>query len=102
MTLWLTCLVTEQCSDQLSMQEEARRLAEQVHALEEARSRWGAEVAAKEASLAAKEEALAADNRQRDADQRRRLAHEHQVCLCICSETILTECHCKRVLRRCH
>ena len=66
------------------MQEEAYRLAEQVHALEDTRSRWNAEVAAKEASLAAKEEAMAADSRQRDADQRRRLAQEHQVCICIC------------------
>lgn len=61
------------------MQDEARRLAEQVHVLEDTRSRWNAEVAAKEASLAAKEEALAADSRQRDADQRRRLAQDHQV-----------------------
>ena len=66
------------------MQEEACRLAEQVHALEDTRSRWNAEVAAKEASLAAKEEAMAADSRQRDADQRRRLAQEHQVCICTC------------------
>ena len=67
------------------MQEEACRLAEQVHALEDTRSRWNAEVAAKEASLAAKEEAMAADSRQRDADQRRRLAQEHQVCICTCT-----------------
>lgn len=67
------------------MQEDARRLAEQVHALEDARSRWSAEVAAKEASLAGKEEALAADSRQRDAEQRRRLAQEHQVRLCTCT-----------------
>lgn len=67
------------------MQEDAQRLAAQVHALEEARSRWSAEVAAKDASLAAKEGALAADSRQRDAEQRRRLAQEHQVGLCICT-----------------
>lgn len=64
------------------MQEEARRLAEQVHALEEARSRWSGEAAARDTSLAAKEEAFAADSRQRDAEQRRRLAQEHQVCIC--------------------
>ena len=64
------------------MQEEACRLAEQVHVLQDTRSRWNAEVAAKEAALAAKDEALAADSRQRDADQRRRLAQEHQVCIC--------------------
>lgn len=67
------------------MQEEACRLADQVHVLEDTRSRWSAEAAAKEASLAAKEEAMAADSRQRDADQRRRLAQEHQVCICTCS-----------------
>ena len=50
-----------------------------MHVLEDTRSRWNAEVAAKEASLAAKEETLAADSRQRDADLRRRLAQEQQV-----------------------
>ena len=75
-----SCITAAVC-----MQEEACRLADQVHVLEDTRSRWSAEVAAKEASLAAKEEAMAADSRQRDADQRRRLAQEHQVCICTCS-----------------
>ncbi|KAA6418981.1 MAG: hypothetical protein FRX49_11084 [Trebouxia sp. A1-2] len=58
--------------------DEARRLAEQVHALEDARNRWNAELAAREAGLSNKEEALAAEVRQKDADQRRRLAQEQQ------------------------
>ena len=70
-------LLTNSCC--LCVQDEARRLAEQVHVLEDTRSRWNAEVAAKEASLAAKEEALSANSRQRDADQRRRLDQDHQV-----------------------
>ena len=48
----------------MQLQEEARRLAEQVRVLEDTRSRWNAEAASREASLAAKEEALAADSRQ--------------------------------------
>ncbi len=63
------------------MQDEARRLAEQVHALEDTRIRWNAEIASREAALTSKEEAFAADARQRDADQRRRLAQEQQVTL---------------------
>jgi len=62
-----------------TLQDEARRLAEQVHALEDARNRWNAELAAREAGVSNKEEALAADIRQKDADQRRRLAQEQQV-----------------------
>jgi Skp family chaperone for outer membrane proteins len=62
-----------------ALQDEARRLAEQVHALEDARNRWNAELAAREAGVSSKEEALAADVRQKDADQRRRLAQEQQV-----------------------
>lgn len=61
------------------LQDEARRLAEQVHVLGDTRNRWNGEVAAKEASLAAKEESLADAARQRDADQRRHLAQEQQV-----------------------
>lgn len=62
------------------MQDEARRVAEQVHALEDTRNRWDTDIAAREAALSCKEESLAADIRQKDADQRRRLAQEQQVC----------------------
>ena len=61
------------------LQDEARRLAEQVHALEDTRNRWNAEFTAREAAVAKKEDALAADIRQKDADDRRRLAQEQQV-----------------------
>ena len=66
----------------LRMQDEARRLAEQVRALEDARNRWNADFAAREAAVTAKEDALAADLRQKDADHRRRLAQEQQVLVC--------------------
>ena len=66
----------------LRMQDEARRLAEQVHALEDARNRWNAEFASREAAVTAKEDALSADLRQKDADHRRRLAQEQQVMSC--------------------
>ena len=67
------------CRKLCILQDEARRLAEQVHGLEDARNRWNAELAAREAGVSSKEEALAADVRQKDADQRRRLAQDQQV-----------------------
>ena len=61
------------------MQDEARRLAEQVHALEDTRNRWNAEMGAREAALTHKEEESATEARQREAEQRRRLAQDEQV-----------------------
>lgn len=61
------------------VQDEARRLAEQVHALEDTRNRWSAEMAAREAAMTQKEEDLTTEVRQRDAEQRRRLAQDEQV-----------------------
>ena len=62
-----------------ALQDEARRLADQVHALEDTRNRWNAEIAAREAALAQKENELAANVRQKEAEQRRRLAQDEQV-----------------------
>ena len=88
-----------------TLQDEARRLAEQVHALEDTRNRWNAEFAAREATVSSKEEALVADMRQKDADQRRRLAQDQQVrltlpqpdhtSLCFC---IMVTCTCWRLV----
>ena len=67
------------------LQDDAKRLAEQRQALEEARSKWSTESAAREAQLAEKEQAAGAAGRQRDAEQRRRQAQEEQVLLvCMC------------------
>lgn len=61
------------------LQDEARRLAEQVHALEDTRNRWNAEIAAREAVLAQKENDMVATVRQKEAEQRRRLAQDERV-----------------------
>lgn len=61
------------------LQDEARRLAEQVHALEDTRNRWNAEIAAREAVLAQKENDMVATVRQKEAEQHRRLAQDEQV-----------------------
>ena len=61
------------------LQDDAKRLAEQRQALEEARSKWTTESAAREAQLADREQAAGVAGRQRDAEQRRRQAQEEQV-----------------------
>lgn len=66
------------------LQDDAKRLAEQRQALEEARSKWSMESSAQEAQLAKREQAAGAAGRQRDAEQRRRQAQEEQVPL-LCS-----------------
>ena len=72
-------------SDNACLQDDAKRLAEQRQPLEEARSRWSTESAAREAQLADREQAAGAAGRQRDAEQRRRQAQEEQVLLvCMC------------------
>lgn len=80
-----------------TLQDEARRLAEQVHALEDTRKRWNAELAAREATVSSKEEALVADMRQKDADQRRRLAQDQQVRLTLPQPDRTFLCFCNMV-----
>lgn len=84
-----------------TLQDEARRLAEQVHALEDTRNRWNAEFAAREATVSTKEEALAADMRQKDADQRRRLAQDQQVRLTLPHPDRTSLCFCDMVICIC-
>ena len=81
-------------SDNCCLQDAAKRLAEQRQALEEARSRWSTESAAREAQLADREQAAGAAGRQRDAEQRRRQAQEEQVPLLMHSTCMCIMCPC--------
>ena len=60
-----------------------------MHALEDTRNRWNADIAAREAVLAQKENDMVATIRQKEAEQRRRLAQDEQVwtqAACVCCE----------------
>lgn len=77
----------------LTWQEEAKRVAEQMRALEETRARMTADLGAREAALAQREDAAVVAARKREDDLRRRSAQDEQVSLllrCICQCQKLT------------
>ena len=61
------------------LQEDAKKLAQSLAALEEQRTKWAAEVAAREAALAKREQEAATTARQRNTETQRRMAQEEQV-----------------------
>lgn len=60
-------------------QDEAKRVAEQMRALEETRAKMTADLGAREAALTQREDAAAAAARKREEDMRRRAAQDEQV-----------------------
>lgn len=62
------------------LQEEAKRVAEQMRALEGTRERMTADLGAREAALSQREDAAVAAARKREDDLRRRGAQDEQVC----------------------
>jgi len=60
------------------MQEEAKRVAEQMRALEDTRSKLTADLGAREAALTQREDAAVAAARKREEEHRRRTSQEEQ------------------------
>ena len=88
--------VRPECSS-VTWQEEAKRIAQQAHAVEESRAKLSAELSARDAALTQREEAAAGAARRQQEDLRKRASQDEQV-ICIitinpavCHVTLSTE-----------